>query len=73
MPPLDPLTVALCLLAAAAAYLVRARNSKQLPPGPSSLPLVGNLWHVPLRHPWLAFTEWGKTYGEQRFFPSLRG
>ncbi|KAF7972024.1 hypothetical protein HWV62_19237 [Athelia sp. TMB] len=66
MPPLDPLTVALVLLAAAAIYLVRARkrHSAPLPPGPSALPLIGNLWHVPLRHPWLAFTDWANTYGD---------
>ncbi|KZP12496.1 hypothetical protein FIBSPDRAFT_754844, partial [Athelia psychrophila] len=37
-------------------------KSKRLPPGPRSLPVIVNFYHVPLRHPWIAFTGWGKKY-----------
>ncbi|KZP26341.1 cytochrome P450 [Athelia psychrophila] len=60
---LYPLSVALCLLALASVYLFTSKT-KKLPPGPRSLPVTGNLYHVPLQYPWLAFTEWGKKYGD---------
>ncbi|KAJ7596430.1 hypothetical protein C8J56DRAFT_710223, partial [Mycena floridula] len=34
------------------------------PPGPSPLPIVGNLRDLPKEKPWLAYTEWSKKYGK---------
>ena len=34
------------------------------PPGPRPLPIIGNVLDVPQKEPWVAFTEWGKRYGE---------
>lgn len=33
------------------------------PPGPPTLPLIGNLHQMPQKDLHLAFTEWGKKYG----------
>ncbi|KAE8340727.1 hypothetical protein BDV24DRAFT_151844 [Aspergillus arachidicola] len=36
---------------------------KCLPPGPSPIPLVGNKFQIPSKHPWIKFEEWSKVYG----------
>ncbi|KAK0469622.1 cytochrome P450 [Desarmillaria tabescens] len=39
-------------------------NRRRLPPGPKGLPLIGNLWDVPVEYPWLTYTQWASTYGD---------
>lgn len=34
-----------------------------LPPSPKGYPLIGSLFDVPKEKPWVAYTEWAKTYG----------
>ncbi|KAG8943873.1 hypothetical protein FRC03_002285, partial [Tulasnella sp. 419] len=34
-----------------------------LPPGPPTVPLLGNLHILPLKDSYLKFTEWAKQYG----------
>ncbi|KAE8419631.1 cytochrome P450 [Aspergillus pseudocaelatus] len=36
---------------------------KCLPPGPSPIPLLGNKFQIPSKHPWIKFQEWSKIYG----------
>ena len=39
---------------------LRRRNA---PPGPPRLPLLGNIFQVPLQLQFIPFTEWSKQYG----------
>ncbi|KAI9566800.1 cytochrome P450 [Boletus coccyginus] len=41
----------------------RLRNGLPLPPGPTGLPLVGNVFDLNPQHPWLSYEQWGKQYG----------
>ncbi|KII86266.1 hypothetical protein PLICRDRAFT_93731 [Plicaturopsis crispa FD-325 SS-3] len=57
------------LLAGLAIYLLqrvagKAKRRASLPPGPTGLPLVGNLFDIPTSNQWIKFAEWGKKYGD---------
>ncbi|KAI9566804.1 cytochrome P450, partial [Boletus coccyginus] len=41
----------------------RLRHGLPLPPGPTGLPLVGNVFDLNPQHPWLSYEQWGKQYG----------
>lgn len=41
-----------------------SKPSLPLPPGPKPLPLLGNLFDIPLEKAWLTFDQWIQTYGE---------
>jgi hypothetical protein len=34
-----------------------------LPPGPTPVPIVGNVLGINLTEPWVSYTRWGKIYG----------
>ncbi|KAG2150439.1 cytochrome P450 [Suillus clintonianus] len=34
------------------------------PPGPRPLPVIGNVMHISINAPWLAYTAWQKVYGD---------
>ncbi|KAF8817026.1 cytochrome P450 [Phlegmacium glaucopus] len=40
------------------------KPSNALPPGPSRLPLLGNLLDMPTSQEWVTFAEWGKKWGD---------
>jgi hypothetical protein len=35
----------------------------KLPPGPPTLPVIGNLHLMPKSHAWLQYSKWAKQYG----------
>ena len=54
------------LLGGLLALFVASRGAKrrdQYPPGRKGLPLVGNLFDVPIDYSWLTYHEWGRNYG----------
>lgn len=51
-------TVGLCLL-----LFWLTRRGKRLPPGPSPLPVIGNLHQAPQINPWRVYQQWTKQYG----------
>ncbi|KAK0459289.1 cytochrome P450 [Desarmillaria tabescens] len=67
-------TTPLFLSLAIAVFLLyrrfRLSRSSPLPPGPKGLPLIGNLWDIPVDHPWLTFAKWSSTYGDILYLSS---
>ncbi|KAH8804413.1 putative cytochrome P450 [Xylogone sp. PMI_703] len=45
------------------AILSSGRRAKNLPPGPPTLPILGNLHQIPKKVSYLKFTEWAEKYG----------
>ena len=45
------------------AFVFVGRREKSLPPGPPTLPIIGNLHQIPTQGSYLKFTEWAKQYG----------
>jgi hypothetical protein len=41
----------------------RRRKGLPYPPGPSSWPIIGNIFDVPKKTPWIAYTDMSKKYG----------
>ncbi|KAJ5787369.1 cytochrome P450 [Penicillium paradoxum] len=52
--------IALCVLYL---VLVTGRRAKNLPPGPPTIPILGNLHQIPRKGSYFKFTEWAKQYG----------
>ncbi|KAK7037753.1 hypothetical protein VNI00_010714 [Paramarasmius palmivorus] len=42
----------------------RSLFNHRYPPGPPGRMVVGNLWQIPAKKPWLAYTKWAKRYGD---------
>lgn len=50
-------------------FLLFRRNRRPLiyPPGPKGVPILGNLFDIPIEKHWDKFTEWGETFGDVVF------
>ncbi|KAJ0971148.1 hypothetical protein J5N97_019107 [Dioscorea zingiberensis] len=58
-----PFLLSLCCILIVTAAIGRRRHNGQLPPGPSSLPIIGNLHQVLGEMPHICFSRLAKTYG----------
>ncbi|KAK5024772.1 hypothetical protein LTR13_010741 [Exophiala sideris] len=63
----NPLAVTLLAIAAAFAAFIRlskiGRRTPGLPPGPPTIPLLGNLHLMPTVKPHIQFQKWAQEYG----------
>ncbi|KAG1846126.1 cytochrome P450 [Suillus tomentosus] len=48
-------------------FIGNRQNKPPLPPGPKSLPLLGNILSIDTKEPWLTYTEWATAYGDLVF------
>lgn len=62
MPSGAVLAVGLLFLIAYIVGIYR-KPKKTLPPGPSGIPILGNLLDIPTRNAWLRYQELGRQYG----------
>lgn len=44
-------------------WLLKPKPLAPLPPGPTGLPIVGNVANMPSKKEWLTFAEWGRKWG----------
>ncbi|KAG6811137.1 hypothetical protein H0H92_008833 [Tricholoma furcatifolium] len=44
-------------------WLLKPKQPAPLPPGPTGLPIVGNVADMPAKKEWITFAEWGRKYG----------
>ncbi|TFK20076.1 O-methylsterigmatocystin oxidoreductase [Coprinopsis marcescibilis] len=56
---------------AANRVLTSKRKRLPLPPGPTGLPVVGNLFHLPQAKPWLVYNDWAKQYGDVMYVNAM--
>lgn len=53
----------LALLVPAVLFRLVSRSRRRWPPGPQTLPLIGNLLSFPTEREWLTFAKWQDVYG----------
>ncbi|THU99239.1 cytochrome P450, partial [Dendrothele bispora CBS 962.96] len=57
-----------CVVGIVLGTVLYRRRSQRYPPGPPGLPLVGNLFQVPLKRIWIRLDSWKKIYGPILYF-----
>ncbi|KAG8245240.1 hypothetical protein J6590_005553 [Homalodisca vitripennis] len=56
-------TIVLFIVSALLLYLWIKRRPNNFPPGPTPLPIIGNIHQMPRGHFWIAMDKWSKKYG----------
>jgi hypothetical protein len=59
-PRIPAVLIVLILLPVYVLFRYKRSSERQFFPGPRSLPIVGHLYQVPTKYPWLTYAEWGK-------------
>ena len=57
----DGYIIVFCILLSV--FIFKIKPSKQLPPGPTKWPIIGNLLNVPKDYAWEVYADWSKKYG----------
>lgn len=63
---LGALFVAFAIICALRIYFAKSRlpHRARFPPGPFSIPLLGNALAINVSAPWVTYKEWGSQYGK---------
>jgi hypothetical protein len=67
----DLLVVALAFLAFSTLYSRGKQKKLPFPPGPTRLPVIGNLLDMPAGAEWITYKQWGKLYGARVLYPGV--
>lgn len=59
-------TLLYILIALAAVWIIasRKRQRHRYPPGPKGLPIIGNVFDVPMENGWVVYRDWARQYGK---------
>ena len=75
MTTMQDVLLLLAFLFLACLVYIRKRGSLNiklpLPPGPRRLPIIGNLFDMPVKYPWKTYDKWFKEFRESRIKHSL--
>ncbi|KAG8938154.1 hypothetical protein FRC03_007562 [Tulasnella sp. 419] len=63
-PYIAPVAISLALIYAISRLSKIGSRERHLPPGPPTLPLIGNLSILPLKDAYIKYAEWAKIYGD---------
>ncbi|KAH9914736.1 cytochrome P450 monooxygenase [Fomitopsis serialis] len=66
-----PFLLALACLAVGVIGTLVQHREKNLPPGPTRIPLLGNAWHVPVEKSWMYFHSLCQKYGPMVMLKAL--
>jgi len=63
---LGALLAAFAIICALGSYFAKSRlpHRARFPPGPLSIPLLGNALAIDVSAPWVTYKEWGGQYGK---------
>ncbi|KDR81038.1 hypothetical protein GALMADRAFT_241660 [Galerina marginata CBS 339.88] len=65
MPPVDLNLMALALLAIITVFVAFRKKGLPVPPGPSPLPILGNMFDLPQKESWKVYLDWGRQFNSE--------
>ncbi|KAI0085090.1 cytochrome P450 [Irpex rosettiformis] len=61
---LSPVIAIILVILSTTVLVLRHKRLRTLPPGPPGWPIIGNLFDIHQESPWIAYSNWSKTYGD---------